>query len=99
MMNEGDPPPDIEQCERCKCFHTDNTTGRNIAVQCKTFNPRRPCRVCKGPVIGLAEGGPDICPLCDAGHPPPKRDDARARSIFGFRRPNDSDESLDHSRR
>ncbi|MGE3483657.1 MAG: hypothetical protein AB7L09_02875 [Nitrospira sp.] len=61
---------DVEQCHRCKAFHTDNTTGRWIAEVCKTFDPTKPCAVCREPVIGLSLGGPDICPQCDAGVPP-----------------------------
>jgi hypothetical protein len=63
----------VEQCPNCRAFHTDNTTGRWIAEVCKTFDPNRPCKLCGERVCGLSLGGPEICPLCDAGYPPAKR--------------------------
>lgn len=66
-METEDRPPLIDnvlQCPRCKAFHTDDKMGRWVAAACKSFDPKRPCRLCGEPVVGLSTGGPDVCPLC-----------------------------------
>ena len=60
---------DVKQCPKCRAFHTDDTTGRWVAEVCKTFDPGRLCKMCGEAVVALSMGGPEICPLCDAGEP------------------------------
>lgn len=72
-MSDAPVLDDIQMCPNCKAFHTDNTTGRWIAEQCKQFDPQRLCALCNEPVIGLSFGGPSICPPCDAGVSPSRR--------------------------